>query len=497
MLSRRSLLLAALAPIAPIACRRLRRSTGDPGRSRQLNDVHSRLNATRVADIVAITGLDDLRRLIDRSRRQGWPISVAGGRHSMGGQQFGAGTLHADTRGLDRILEFDRQRGLVRVEGGVQWPGLVQWTLDNQSTASEQWGIAQKQTGADRMSIAGSVSANAHGRGLTLAPLVGEVESLELVDSEGELRLLSRDSEPELFRLVIGGYGLFGLIYAVTLQLRRRRRLERVVELVDSVALARRFEERIDNGFLYGDFQFAIDSGSSDFLQRGVFSCYRPVDDDRPVPERQAKLSPRDWGRMLYLAHTDKSEAFRRYADYYLTTTGQLYWSDLHQLANYEDGYHRILDRRISAPVAASEMITELYVPPERLADFLSAAAEALRTSDADVIYGTVRWIEPDEVTFLPWARRRFACIVLNLHIEHTRPGIHRAADDFRRLIDLALEREGGYFLTYHRWSRRDQILTAYPQMPDFLRRKLDVDPDERFQSDWYRHYRGMLRELL
>ena len=65
-------------------------------------------------------------------------------------------------------------------------------------------------------------------------------------------------------------------------------------------------------------------------------------------------------------------------------------------------------------------MITELYVPRPLLADFLAAAARDLRALEADVVYGTVRLIERDEETLLAWAREPWACVVLDLHVEHT-----------------------------------------------------------------------------
>jgi hypothetical protein len=108
------------------------------------------------------------------------------------------------------------------------------------------------------------------------------------------------------------------------------------------------------------------------------------------------------------------------------------------------------------------------------------------------VIYGTIRLIESDEETFLSWAREAWASIVFNFHVDHSEAGIARARRQFRLLIDLALAEGGSYFLTYHRWATRSQVEAAYPQMPDFLRRKLEWDPDERFQSDRYRHYRDM-----
>ena len=56
----------------------------------------------------------------------------------------------------------------------------------------------------------------------------------------------------------------------------------------------------------------------------------------------------------------------------------------------------------------------------------------------------------------------------------------------------MAAERDGSYYLTYHRWARRDQVERCYPEMRAFLREKKRFDPRERFQSDWYRHYRAM-----
>ena len=119
----------------------------------------------------------------------------------------------------------------------------------------------------------------------------------------------------------------------------------------------------------------------------------------------------------------------------------------------------------------------------------------AFRATTSPIVYGTVRLIERDDESFLPWAREPWACIIFNLHVEHTPEGIARAAAAFRALIDMAMSRGGSYFLTYHRWARREQVEARYPQFAEFLRRKLEHDPQERFQSDWYRHYREMFAD--
>jgi len=142
-------------------------------------------------------------------------------------------------------------------------------------------------------------------------------------------------------------------------------------------------------------------------------------------------------------------------------------------------------------------MITEIYVPREAVGHFLADARKDLGENRADLIYGTIRLIERDAETMLAWAKQPYACIIFNLHVTSGAAGVEKAKQDFLRLIDRGLSYGGSYFLTYHRWARREQVLAAYPEFVDFLRFKQRVDPQERFQSDWYRHYRTMFADVI
>ena len=55
--------------------------------------------------------------------------------------------------------------------------------------------------------------------------------------------------------------------------------------------------------------------------------------------------------------------------------------------------------------------------------------------------------------------------------------------------MDVALDLGGSYFLTYHRYATREQLLRAYPQFETFIQRKRHFDPETRFNSDWYQHH--------
>src|SRR6187399_3119417 len=108
-----------------------------------LNDVHSQLNPTTVARVVKPSSIEELRSVITLARQEGRSISVAGGRHAMGGQQFGEANVLVDTRGLGRVLSFDDEAGVITVEGGIQWPELIAYLNEANATRERPWGIVQ------------------------------------------------------------------------------------------------------------------------------------------------------------------------------------------------------------------------------------------------------------------------------------------------------------------------------------------------------------------
>ena len=462
-----------------------------------VNDIHSQLNLTRVNRIVQPQSIEGLQAVVRSARAENRVLSIAGGMHAMGGQQFGTGAILIDTREMNRVISFDSDKGLIEVEAGIQWPELINYLVAKQQNQERQWGIIQKQTGADRLCIGGALSANVHGRGIHLKPIIGDVESFTLVDATGNIRKCSRQENYELFRLAIGGYGLFGVIASVTLRLGPRKKIERIVEVLELDDLIPAFQERITDGTLYGDFQYSTDTNSRDFLRRGIFSRYRPVDDKTPMPDTQKELAAEGWNRLVYLAHVDKKAAFEFYSAYYRSTSGQLYWSDTHQLSVYIDNYHQELDQRLGAKEKGTEMITEIYFPRNAASPFLEDIRKDLRANQGNVIFGTFRLIEKDDESFLAWAKEPYACIIFNLHTAHDPQALDKTAGDFRRLIDRAIQHGGSYYLTYHRWATRKQVETCYPQFTEFLRLKQKYDPQESFQSDWYRYYKAMFADKL
>src|SRR2546426_4218053 len=90
-----------------------------------VNDIHSQLNATRVHRVVKPPSVDAVVQLVQSARQEGRPLSIAGGRHAMGGQQFGSETTLVDMGSMQQGLGFDADRGLIDVEAGMPWARTI------------------------------------------------------------------------------------------------------------------------------------------------------------------------------------------------------------------------------------------------------------------------------------------------------------------------------------------------------------------------------------
>ena len=459
-----------------------------------LNDVQSRLNATRVARAVAPASADEVAAVIGEAAALGVPVCPAGALHAMGGQQFAEGGISLNSSSLAGIGALDRDAATVWIQAGAKWTEIVEWLRREQAGERRPLTIIQKQTGADALTIGGALSANAHGRVLGRKPIVDDVAAFRITGADGARRLCDRAENADLFRAAIGGYGMFGFVDSVLLRLEPKTALVRRVREVRTEDAVNALIKRTARGDAYGDFQYMTDETDDDFMRKGILSTYSPAAGGvTEIPDGQLGLSLEDWTRLYFLAHADKARAYAEYAAHYLRTDGQLYWSDEHQLSPYLPDAGEMLARRMGWTPYRSLMITELYVPRAAFPRFMESARAAMLETRANVVYGTVRLIEAENETVLRWASQDWACVIFNLLVEHSPTGAERAKTQFRALIDRALDEGGRYYLTYHRWARRDQLERAYPETRRFLALKDRLDPRGVFDSEWLRAIRAQL----
>ena len=115
-----------------------------------------------------------------------------------------------DPARLDRVLRVDPTRGCVEVQASASWSALAQKACARAEAFVAQWRRSGEHIGE-------AVATNAAGP--DGHPIVRHVEGLTLVTAEGELRRVNRASHAELFALAVGGQGIFGTPYSITLNL--------------------------------------------------------------------------------------------------------------------------------------------------------------------------------------------------------------------------------------------------------------------------------------
>jgi len=109
---------------------------------------------------------------------------------------------------LSRVLGVDERAGLIEVQAHTPWRAIADRLRPGDPQAAA--------TRTTMSTVGESIASNAAGP--DGRPTVVHVESLTLVTPEGELRRVSRHAHRELFGLTVGGQGLFGALYSVTLR---------------------------------------------------------------------------------------------------------------------------------------------------------------------------------------------------------------------------------------------------------------------------------------
>ena len=218
------------------------------GRVERSLDDASRLNRTAVAQVVEVRSVEDVSRALAAARAAGRKVSIAGRRHSMGGQTLGPGHVVLDMSRL-RDMSLNETTGILTVGAGAVWSD-VQRFLDARGRA-----VLVMQS--DNMfSVGGTLSVNAHGWQPRRPPIASTVESFRLMLPSGEIRNCSRAENRDLFRGALGGYGLLGVILDARLQTTRNVLYRRSAVFMPSTQYAKAFERRVagnrDVGLAYG-----------------------------------------------------------------------------------------------------------------------------------------------------------------------------------------------------------------------------------------------------
>lgn len=447
-----------------------------------LNDV-SRLSPTPVAKHVLISkpSQDELiariRSELKEAAATGRPFAASVARHSMGGQSLPRDGTAVTLDGGP--LELDTAGQTYRTSAGNRWSDVIRF-LDPKGFSP-----AVMQSNSD-FGVGSTFCVNAHGWPVPHGPFGSTVKAVRMVLADGTLMQCSRSENAELFGLAMGGYGLFGVIVDLD------------VEMTPNILLEPKFERMTPERF-GTEFVRAIDTDPSLAMAYGRMSVARKnfFDDALMVTYRPSKVQA---GALPPVASSGKLTHLQN--DIYRAQTGWegvkgLRWFMESRLGPAITGSVATRNSLMAEPVLnlaqkdmrRTDILHEYFVAPERFSEFVAACRDIIPKSRAEFLNVTLRYVAEDKTPSLTIAPVRRIAAVMSFSQEVSPEGEIDMMQTTEALIDRVTAIGGAFYLPYRLHARRDQVEKAYPLVSDFVAAKRRYDPQLRFRNAMWDAY--------
>ena len=457
-----------------------------------LNDA-SCLSRTPVYGVVAVREIDDVRTALAFARDNGLKVSVAGVRHSMGGQAFARDAIVLDMTRLNRMA-LDAQTRTLTVQSGATW-------RDVQRFLHPRFAVKAMQS-ADVFTVGGSISVNAHGMDPRAGSVGRTVRSLRVMLADGTVRTLSRSDNPRLFNLVVGGYGLFGVILDAEIDVtenavyRPERRVLRYRDFpavfAGEIATAPQYE------LMYGHLSTAPHS----YLDEMILYLYRrdsarvipPLAEARPVKLRRLVFNLAKQGSLPMRLKWLGEKYIEPRLQSCPVSRNQALGEGEACLVSRNHRMHDSMRHLKNSLEGETDVLQEYFVPRDRFVEFVDRVRRVLRARGANLLNASVRVVPPEENT-LTYARAEMFSVALYLNQSTDAAGHAHMRALTGELIDVAAGVGGTFFLPYQLSYTAEQLRRSYPAIREFFAAKREYDPGGLLSSTFYAKYAPLVSD--
>jgi FAD/FMN-containing dehydrogenase len=442
-----------------------------------VNDV-ARLNPTTAREVIEPTTENEIRDAVVKAAASGTKVTIAGKRHSMGGQTLYPDAIAIDMLRFNKIIALDEQSKILTVQSGATWNDIQQFLTPH--------GLAVLiMQGPNVFTVGGSISVNAHGWDMRNGPVGSSIERFRILLADGSILRCSRQENSDLFHLVIGGYGLFGVILDVGLRVTDNSAYTAAVSDLDYSQLPAFFENEIHSSQKtdLGEVDLSIAAGT--LLRDAVAITY--VRDERqarrtdPLQDEQHTFRDRyffdlsrqyDWGKTVRWIFQKRLE-YPRTGDE--RTRNNIFRAPIERIRHYSS--------------SDTDILQEYFVPPQNFVPFVDGLREIIKNQRANLLSATVRYIEPNDDAFMNYSRQPALAVVLYTNVKTSARGQTESSTTTRQIIGLALKNNGAFYLPYVLDYDKSQLIGAYSMAIDFFAAKKRYDPQELFMNEFYSKY--------
>ena len=450
----------------------------------------SGLDLIKIKDVFEIHTIGNIIDAITLAKNNNLKISMFGKKHSMGGQTIATGGIQLDMNKFNKILKFDQKNKLITVQPGISWGELIYYL--NQYSISPM--TLQSYCS---FSVGGSISVNAHG----ITNDYGIYESIhefKIILSNLQIETCSRDINSELFSLVIGGYGLFGVICEVTLKVVPNENIK-----LEKVNLTKENFVSVYNSYM-DDNEINIKFARIDITNMNdiFLYCYRSTNE-----AIKSKLN-KDPNQMSYLKQIMykwiyQNESIKKIR-YQIEKT-----SDKPIDQNNNSSRNEILYEsadplaKLYSPfieLDKTHILQEYFIPNDKFDIFVDKLATVYKNiilkykDHINLLNVTVRYIKKDNTTFLKYGTSNMYAFVFYYRIDKTKGAESKLRIVHHMLTYSTLELGGTFYLPYRGHYTKNQLLLAYPMIQEFIKLKYKYDPKSIFTNQMFDYWTKILK---
>jgi len=163
--------------------------------------------------VIKPSTIEECKEIIDYCNKENIKICCRGRGFSYGDMILNTDELILDTSSMSNILSWRPDIGSISVEPGVSFASIFKLSL------LDNWALTSCPGGMD-VSIGGAISNNVHGKDAWKNGNFGhQVTSIDLLLSNSKIIVIDKGNP--IFKAVIGGIGLLGVIVKVDIQLQK------------------------------------------------------------------------------------------------------------------------------------------------------------------------------------------------------------------------------------------------------------------------------------
>lgn len=433
---------------------------------RIINDI-TQLNPIIISKVETPPTITELQNIIKNCNK---PISIGGGRFSMGGQTASTGSTHIDLRKLNKIVCFSAEKKTIMVEAGIRWCDIQQFVDEHNLS------VKIMQTYAN-FTVGGSLSVNCHGRYIGLGAVILSVKSIEVILANGDLVICSPIVNTEIFFACIGCYNAIAVIAKVEFELADNLPVKRVFKTMKTNEYKNYFIENIRERkkIIFHNADLYPPKYKNARAVSWVKTDEKPTEKTRLMPLSQAYPIERYFISAFSRSNFGK---WRRenIIDPILYLSKKVHWR------NYEAGYD-VAELEPESRKKSSYVLQEYFIPVNGFDDFTSLMSEIFQRHHVNVLNVSVRHAQKDIGSLLAWAKEEvFAFVVWYKQdtndIEKNKVGVWT-----RELIDASISLNGSYYLPYQVHATSMQFHYAYPNAKKLFELKTKLDPTFKFRN--------------